>query len=845
MRIERILVVESDAKIRDLLERFLTGKGYEVVTVESADGVEAGYDALGPDVCLINAVVDDESAEPLCQQVSERGDEVVVVLMGTAQQHAELGPAKQAELGIEHFLTKPFSAAKLVEILGRIEASVGEMPSFSMDGAMAGQIDAIEEVDEEEDDDALPDDSIIGEPVAETLEPGAASESGAALPADIADNGLLAPESIEVAPPSREDVLKRGFGPRQNTQVMLANAELFPAAGPTRSGRAWERSELDADAERHGLPVAREEEARYALLPMEPESPNDPRGIYGEVTLAQLLYNCFRDLFSGRLLLRRGPVLKEVFVVNGRPVNAESNIRSESLGYQLLNQGRITEAQHQESVALMREKGVRQGQALVDLGLLTAPELEEQLRRQVQERLLNCFGWSGAEYGLVYDPNVSENVESFQLNPLVVIFEGIKTSFPIAPLVNHFDDYSRRPVRRTAKLGDYSTMLKEFRQELRVAMLCDGTLTVGELLSASPYGLVDTLRILRALQIIYCVEFDEPRAAARIDPQATGRPIRPESRSRRSPASGEEFPSMSGGRSDSGQRPRSAAPRRESPRPAPAQAARSAAAPHADPAPEPAQPSQPAVPASSAQALDPAVVQQIVGRHAMLETASHYEVFQVPTDAAEALITDHYNRLNLAFRHYVATVGEPELTRMAKEVRQRLVTAYDVLRDHEQRAAYDAITLPVPTDVQVPDLVGAERNYGRGRLCLEAERPGKAARYFELATRQDPHTNRYRMYLGWATFLSVDPEDKKARADAHDMIKSALAEDTTSDDGFVLLAHCYRDTGYPAQAIKFYKQALTINRSNAAASRELARLEKGEQPAASRDTGIFGKLFGR
>ena len=66
-----------------------------------------------------------------------------------------------------------------------------------------------------------------------------------------------------------------------------------------------------------------------------------------------------------------------------------------------------------------------------------------------------------------------------------------------------------------------------------------------------------------------------------------------------------------------------------------------------------------------------------------------------------------------------------------------------------------------------------------------------------------------------------------------------------TDDGYVLIGHCYKENGNDEQALKAYNKALSINRSNTIARREVARLDKGKPGEDISSTGIFGKLFGR
>ncbi|MEZ4472526.1 MAG: hypothetical protein R3F60_17380 [bacterium] len=147
--------------------------------------------------------------------------------------------------------------------------------------------------------------------------------------------------------------------------------------------------------------------------------------------MPELLYNCFRDLHSRLVVLTRGEVVKTLRVVNGRPVQAESNVRSETLGALLLASGRVSEDQVRRSVALVKRGRLRQGGTLVRLGAISPEELRDALREQVRTRILDAFAWTGASYGLSYDPEVAVGIEAAEINPLRLIFEGVRSTFPV------------------------------------------------------------------------------------------------------------------------------------------------------------------------------------------------------------------------------------------------------------------------------------------------------------------------------------------------------------------------------------------------------------------------------
>lgn len=932
-----ILVIESDDKVRALLERFLTGKGYAVTAVAGGeDGVRVFHE-VRPALSLVAIVLEGLTGFEVARLLRQSAAEARLVLMGTERQARMFADGARDALGVHHYLTKPFGAQALLDCI-EIALDTDPLPAFSADSAGRSMVAEIEAVPDLDDEPPPPDDveqallasmesardtnndargtaplpplpGAVGAPPP-PAPPAASDEIGHGLllaPPTESFDGLEAPADPEVVPappaepdpPEQEDDASprapRAPMRRADTQMLLKSSELFPerpssaplppaTASPTPE--PWGIETLQIDRLQHRGADDEERETRYALAPMVPESPNDPRGIYGEVTLAQLLYNCFRDIFSGRLLLRRGAVRKQVYLVNGHPVNAESNIRSENLGYQLLLEGVITERQLRESVERAHAEGIRQGQAFIDMGVFDQAALDEHLSRQVRERLLNCFGWTGAEYGLTYDPAVGQRVDAFEVSPLVIIFEGIKSSFPVAPLVSHFDDYNRRPVHTTPKLRDYATMLKAFADELRVASLCDGQRTVGEVLAESPYGLIDTLRILRAMEITSCITFGEPRAATattaggrgpgRRDTlggrggsevrsgsrgtgphaavgrttgshAAAGRPATGSSATGARPTTGSH---AAVGRPATGvhaaERPPSGAPAAARPTTGNfSQRARTGTHPipgRSAPPSDAARPARPRARSTGDRSVDLATLVQ--GLHARLDTDDHYKLLGLTSRATAAQIRAAYDALHERLKaDEVATLGSPDLVEKARQVGQQLAKAYEALSEPARREQYDALHMAVPTATGTgPDIIQAEHNFNRGRQCLDGGDAAKALEFLELACTQDPHQALYRMYRGWARFSAADPNDRKARTAAHDEVKQALLDDGTQDEGFVLLAHIYAQSGNNEMAAKFYRKALGINRRNAQAARALRQIEGGAKEKEA-GAGLFSKLF--
>ena len=118
----RVLVVEDDAEIADVLRRSLRQEGYEVKT--SADGVEALDMATGfvPDLVVLDLGLPRLDGVEVCRRLRAEGD--VPILMLTARAETE-DRVSGLDSGADDYLVKPFERQKL---LARIRALLRRRP---------------------------------------------------------------------------------------------------------------------------------------------------------------------------------------------------------------------------------------------------------------------------------------------------------------------------------------------------------------------------------------------------------------------------------------------------------------------------------------------------------------------------------------------------------------------------------------------------------------------------------------------------------------------------------------------------------------------------------------------
>jgi two-component system phosphate regulon response regulator PhoB len=119
----RVLIVDDDPDIREMLEFKLVKMGFEVQTV--ADG-EAGLSAASevrPDVVLLDWMMPKVSGLEVCAQLramSKLQDVVVIMLTARCQEEDK---QRGFAVGVDDYIMKPFTPRELVSRLEALAAA--------------------------------------------------------------------------------------------------------------------------------------------------------------------------------------------------------------------------------------------------------------------------------------------------------------------------------------------------------------------------------------------------------------------------------------------------------------------------------------------------------------------------------------------------------------------------------------------------------------------------------------------------------------------------------------------------------------------------------------------------
>src|ERR1700709_2080132 len=118
----RVLVVEDDADIADVLRRSLRQEGYDVKT--SADGVDAldVADGFVPDLVVLDLGLPRLDGIEVCRRLRAEGDVPILMLTARAETEDRVGGL---DSGADDYLVKPFERQ---ELLARIRALLRRRP---------------------------------------------------------------------------------------------------------------------------------------------------------------------------------------------------------------------------------------------------------------------------------------------------------------------------------------------------------------------------------------------------------------------------------------------------------------------------------------------------------------------------------------------------------------------------------------------------------------------------------------------------------------------------------------------------------------------------------------------
>jgi two-component system phosphate regulon response regulator OmpR len=129
-RLDKIVIVDDDARIRDLLRRFLAQEGYDVLLAEDARALQRITSRETVDLLVLDVMLPGEDGLSICRRLRQAGDKTPIIMLTAKGEDVDriLG----LEIGADDYLGKPFNPR---ELLARIHAVLRRRPVIEAPGA--------------------------------------------------------------------------------------------------------------------------------------------------------------------------------------------------------------------------------------------------------------------------------------------------------------------------------------------------------------------------------------------------------------------------------------------------------------------------------------------------------------------------------------------------------------------------------------------------------------------------------------------------------------------------------------------------------------------------------------
>jgi DNA-binding response OmpR family regulator len=107
----RVLVVDDEPMVRDVLSRYLEQSGFEVEAASDGERALAAFDARPPDLVLLDLMLPRLDGFEVFRRIRARNDSPVIMITARGQTTERIAGL---EVGADDYVSKPFSPAEVV-----------------------------------------------------------------------------------------------------------------------------------------------------------------------------------------------------------------------------------------------------------------------------------------------------------------------------------------------------------------------------------------------------------------------------------------------------------------------------------------------------------------------------------------------------------------------------------------------------------------------------------------------------------------------------------------------------------------------------------------------------------
>lgn len=108
---KRVLVVDDDQEIRELLDEYLTKHNYDVTLAAEGEEMKQKLNEAYPDLILLDVMMPGDDGFTLCQHIRKSSNVPIIMLTAVSD---EMDQIIGLEIGADDYIAKPFSPRQLI-----------------------------------------------------------------------------------------------------------------------------------------------------------------------------------------------------------------------------------------------------------------------------------------------------------------------------------------------------------------------------------------------------------------------------------------------------------------------------------------------------------------------------------------------------------------------------------------------------------------------------------------------------------------------------------------------------------------------------------------------------------
>lgn len=126
MALDKVLIVDDDKNICDLLRLYLEKEGYSVILSHDGEDAVVKFNALKPDIVLLDVMLPGLDGWQVCREIRKKSN--IPILMITAKSDT-FDKVLGLELGADDYIVKPFDSKEVIARIKAVVRRTGQSPA--------------------------------------------------------------------------------------------------------------------------------------------------------------------------------------------------------------------------------------------------------------------------------------------------------------------------------------------------------------------------------------------------------------------------------------------------------------------------------------------------------------------------------------------------------------------------------------------------------------------------------------------------------------------------------------------------------------------------------------------